>query len=206
MGWKLTDAVTPLSIADLICASAQRHGIMEVSLCDHDMVQKINDASVLYYVKFLLGPDSILFFSEFHLAKLSKEAGEPLSFRYTVSLKTKTHCFVPKPIENGVDVMSMRPSMLGAVLKDHYETLRASDFARVLWEAYSVLKGVSIPAIVADKTESPEGIIGCCCAGCDHSLEAEILALLSNLSEGRPRPSFIVMGFRSVVGPVFLKN
>ena len=46
VGWKADEKVTPTSVANLICVAAQRHGIMEVSICDHDVVQKTTATSL----------------------------------------------------------------------------------------------------------------------------------------------------------------
>ena len=62
-----------------------------------------------------------------------------MSFRYTISLKTKTRCFYPKCLESDADMMQLRSSMLGAVFKDHYNRLPNTDVSRVLWEAASSL-------------------------------------------------------------------
>ena len=66
---------------------------------------------------------------------LPEDSGEPLSFRYTISLKTKTPGFYPKSLESDADMMQLRPSMMGAAFKDHYNQLPNTNISRVLWEA-----------------------------------------------------------------------
>lgn len=63
-----------------------------------------------------------------------QESGQACTFRFTVSLKSKTHSFTPKNLDDGGDKMQMRSSQLGAVYKGMFEKLPCTSHARLLWE------------------------------------------------------------------------
>ena len=57
-----------------------------------------------------------------------------MSFRYTISLKAKTHCYYPKALESGIDWMDLRSGMLGAAFDNMYQKVPNQEHARVIWE------------------------------------------------------------------------
>lgn len=63
-----------------------------------------------------------------------QEGGAAMSFRYTISLKAKTHCYYPKALESGVDWMDLRSGMLGAAFDNMYQKVPNQEHARIIWE------------------------------------------------------------------------
>ena len=60
-------AKTPLALAEILCSLAQRQGVMNISLVDYNLKQRV-------------GVD-----------------GDAMNFRYEVTTKTKINVFIPKP-------------------------------------------------------------------------------------------------------------
>ena len=77
-----------------------------------------------------------------------QEDGTAMSFRYTVSLKARTHCYYPKALETGNDMMDLRPSMLGVAFADMYHVVPNQDHARIIWEVPLTVKLTFFPYYV----------------------------------------------------------
>ena len=60
--------------------------------------------------------------------------GEAKRFRYNVAPRSKVCVLTPKQLDEGLDRMSVRATMIGAAFHGQYNKLPKTDLARVCWE------------------------------------------------------------------------
>eukprot|EP00438_Fugacium_kawagutii_P010637 Skav234435 [mRNA] locus=scaffold3409:116777:120527:- [translate_table: standard] len=100
-----------LTLAEMICETAQKHGLMEFACHDYNLVQQTK--------AFVCG---------------SQADGSAENWRYVVSSKTKLSVYTPKPLPADVDKLNVRGSMLGAVFADAYDKIPRNKLVQTLFE------------------------------------------------------------------------
>lgn len=70
-----------------------------------------------------------------HFAFPWKANGNPESWRYQLTARTKLSVYTPKPLPDDVDKLNMRGSMLGAAYHDKYDKLPRNKLVQTLFEA-----------------------------------------------------------------------
>ena len=67
---------------------------------------------------------------------VTKGAGNPKSFRYSVHSKSKINCFAPAALDpEKEDFLKLKASQLGAVFREHFDKLPSNNKSSVIWEA-----------------------------------------------------------------------
>lgn len=105
-----------MAFAEACCHAAQTLGITSLNVIEHNV-----------------SPKEARFRSiSFHSLKVG---GEAQPFRYDISPKAKVSVMCPKALGDKVDLMALRPTVIGGLFVDNLTAVPQSSMASVLWEA-----------------------------------------------------------------------
>lgn len=107
-----------MTVADVCCHAAQAMGITAINLVEHTLNQKTQAR-----------PRMVL------RLRPQADTGDPITFRYDVTPKSKISTLMVKDVAAGADLMNMRPTMLGALWATKLTSLPKTPAASILWEA-----------------------------------------------------------------------
>ena len=132
--WTSDEGKKVVCMSDLLCSLASQRGMMQVTLIDHDMVQRTQDPGSCSFT--VCSCEQVFVIVRHSVCVFCQDNNEPMNFRYTLTPKPRVHTFEPKRLPPETDLKDLRFAQLGAVLANQKRlaTLPSSKHFGLAWE------------------------------------------------------------------------